>query len=50
MGLGLASVFIVGGSIVPAFADAASRNIPIPEVTNLYTRGKIRDGSFKLKD
>ena len=32
MGLGIASVFIVGGSIVPAFADAASRNIPIPNV------------------
>lgn len=46
MGLGIASVFIVGGSIVPAFADAASRNIPIPNVE--YTT-EDRDGSFKLK-
>lgn len=50
MGLGIASVFIVGGSIVPAFADAASRNIPIPNVEYTTEDWYVKENAHLIKN
>lgn len=50
MGLGIASIFIVGGSIVPAFADAASRNIPIPNVEYTTEDWYVKENAHLIKN
>lgn len=50
MGLGIASVFIVGGSIVPAFADAASRNIPMPNVEYTTEDWYVKKNAHLIKN
>lgn len=50
MGLSIASIFIVGGSIVPAFADAASRNIPIPNVEYTTEDWYVKENAHLIKN
>lgn len=50
MGLGIASIFIVRGSIVPAFADAASRNIPIPSVEYATGDWYVKENAHLIKN
>lgn len=50
MGLSIASIFIVGGSIVPAFADAATRNIPIPNVEYTTEDWYVKENAHLIKN
>ena len=50
MGLSIASIFIVGGSIVPAFADAANRNIPIPNVEYTTEDWYVKENAHLIKN
>lgn len=50
MGLSVASIFIVVGSIVPAFADAASRNIPIPNVEYTTEDWYVKENAHLIKN
>ena len=50
MGLGIASIFIVGGSVVPTFADAASRNIPVPNVEYTTEDWYVKENAHLIKN
>lgn len=50
IGLSIAGILVVGGSVVPTFADAASRNIPITNVE--YTTGDwyVKENAHLIKN